>query len=641
MKLNYFFILIIVLFSNSGMAQQQDTAALLSFSKRALRMVDLGQLDSATLLVDSVSKLSIRSQDSLGYFYSEYIRGNILIERFKYSAAKISFQKAKNGFEKTNDIGTLAIISTQLAALAGREEDYAEALRLFYQNLPLLEKLKDTLTLVNTINSVATIYFLQNNYEESLRVYREALLLADKKGLESLAAKTKSDIGGVYLKEGKYDSATAWCNAALIIYRKINDKWGIAYAISVLGMTLEKEGELLQAARQPSARKYKLLEALRMYNNMHEILVSLMDTDGIAESNLYLGNLYRHLGNADSARFHFDSCIYYSRLISKKQYPRDAYLALYKIDSANSDYRGALLNFKQFILYRDSVVNEESLRKSDQYKASYELDKKENELKLLFAENELKTVLAQKEGQRKNFALAGIVAVLLVGGYSFYRFRKKKQIQNRQNLMNERLRISRELHDEVGATLSGVSMYSHLTKTQLQSSNLAGVENSLNVMQESSAQMVNKLNDIVWLMNPEQGSLQKLIQRLEEYARNMASVKNIDVKIHTPLHLNEHLLPIEKRRNIYLFCKEAINNAVKYSEGTMLELKMIEDKDTIAFSVRDNGKGFDEETVRRGTGLDSMQQRADDIGAKLSLCSKQTEGTTISMEIKITRWGII
>ena len=202
--------------------------------------------------------------------------------------------------------------------------------------------------------------------------------------------------------------------------------------------------------------------------------------------------------------------------------------------------------------------------------------------------------------------------------------------------MNERLRISSELHDEVGATLSGIAMYSHLTKEQIKNADTTEVEKSLNIMQQSAGEMVNKLNDIVWLINPDQDSLQKLIQRLEEYATDMAVIKNMQVKVNAPEHLHEHSLPMESRRNIYLFCKEAINNAVKYSNGTILELNIKEVNNTLEFSVSDNGKGFDAVMVRRGNGLENMQKRADEIGAKLTVQSKQDEGSLLSMQIKIT-----
>ncbi|MFT3705622.1 MAG: histidine kinase [Agriterribacter sp.] len=373
----------------------------------------------------------------------------------------------------------------------------------------------------------------------------------------------------------------------------------------------------------------KYLQVLGQYKKLNLL-------QGVSQVSYLLGNFYRKQKKLSLSRNYYVQSLNAARAINGRFLMRDSYLGLSALDNLEGNYKDAFYNLSQYKLYNDSLVSEESVRKSAAYKMRYETEKREDQIKLLSTENKLKTVLAQEEGRRKNVAITGIAVILLCGSYGFYWFRKKKRLQNQQSLLNERLRISRELHDEVGATLSGVSMYSHLTKTQLQSSNLTGVENSLNIMQESSAQMVNKLNDIVWLMNPEQDSLQKIVQRLEEYDRNMASAKNMQVKVDIPSRLHEHLLHIENRRNIYLFCKEAINNAVKYSEGTLLEIHIMEDEHHLEFSVSDNGKGFEEAMIRRGNGLNNMQQRANEINATLSMQSKKNEGTKISMKIKIT-----
>ena len=209
----------------------------------------------------------------------------------------------------------------------------------------------------------------------------------------------------------------------------------------------------------------------------------------------------------------------------------------------------------------------------------------------------------------------------------------QEKLNMQHAVMNERLRISHELHDEVGATLSGISMYSHLTKEQIKNTQVSEVEKSLNIIQHNAGEMVNKLNDIVWLINPEQDSLQKLIQRLEEYAGEMAMIKNIQVKVITPANLHAIKLPIENRRNIYLFCKEAINNAVKYSDASLLEIIIKEAAGKLEFSVTDNGKGFDTTTIKRGNGLDNMQKRADEMGAVFYIDSKEDKGCHISLQL--------
>ena len=230
------------------------------------------------------------------------------------------------------------------------------------------------------------------------------------------------------------------------------------------------------------------------------------------------------------------------------------------------------------------------------------------------------------------FLINKLVAMLKQHTYELVEVRA----QSDTLLLNERLRISRELHDEVGATLSGVAMYSHLTKTQLQSKDLSGVENSLTIMQDSSAQMVNKPNDIVWLINPDKSGLPDLIQRLEEYARNMAAVKNMELRVTISETIHQHQLTMKQRRNTYLFCKEAINNAVKYSRGSLLEFIVKEDGSLLELSIKDNGMGFDPETVKRGNGLNNLQQRADEAGAEYAIQTGDGKGTNISLTLKIT-----
>lgn len=212
--------------------------------------------------------------------------------------------------------------------------------------------------------------------------------------------------------------------------------------------------------------------------------------------------------------------------------------------------------------------------------------------------------------------------------------RLEEKIAMQNAVMDERSRISRELHDEVGATLSGIAMYSHLAKEQVKSSGIPGVENSLNIMQQSASEMVTKLNDIVWLVNPAHDSIQKLVQKLEDYANDMCHIKDIHVKVNVIADLSETKLSMDTRHHIYLFCKEAINNAVKYSEGTSLELSVKEINGMLEFSVADNGKGFNEAAIRRGNGLNNMQKRAEEIGATVILETKYNMGSKLCLRVK-------
>ena len=240
------------------------------------------------------------------------------------------------------------------------------------------------------------------------------------------------------------------------------------------------------------------------------------------------------------------------------------------------------------------------------------------------------------------------IRVGILGEMIFYLMArlKKWNFQEKQNAVEklqsqfavEKLRnkISGELHDDLGSTLSGISMYSYMINDLLQSGKYEEAKQSADIIQKSAGEMVHNLNELVWTINPEQDTLQKLIERLEEFATNMAALKNMKLQISIPDSLKEIILPVESRRNIYLFCKEAINNAVKYSGGSLLELKIKEANGRLEFSVNDDGNGFDEVMVRRGNGLENMQKRADEIGAMLTIQSKKGEGARLAMQLKIT-----
>ncbi len=249
---------------------------------------------------------------------------------------------------------------------------------------------------------------------------------------------------------------------------------------------------------------------------------------------------------------------------------------------------------------------------------------------------ELQEALFEKRRQQESMIIASIVIGVFIMFLVFMRYRRQKDHETKQELMNERLRISRELHDEVGSTLSGIAMYTHLASSQVKNDQDKEAQHSLNIMQTSASEMVTKLSDIVWLINHEEDTISELFDRLEAYARQMATAKNMKVQIDLPAGLSNYHVPMEARRNIYLFCKESINNAVKYSNGTVIRLQVTSSIDRLRFSVSDDGIGFDEITVQRGNGLKNMRRRAEEIGATFHIESKPNKGAQIAMQYKLT-----
>jgi ligand-binding sensor domain-containing protein/two-component sensor histidine kinase len=221
------------------------------------------------------------------------------------------------------------------------------------------------------------------------------------------------------------------------------------------------------------------------------------------------------------------------------------------------------------------------------------------------------------------------LAVLLIAGilYLTYRYRLQKALE----MEKLRTRIATDLHDDIGATLSSISLYSQAVKDHLKGKNTQ-LENVLDKMGENSREMVTSMSDIVWAINPENDNGEKLVKRMESYATDMCAVKNIRLHYSADEKLNTLSLPLQHRKDIYLIFKEAINNAVKYSGTEMIWVKIDLLNKKLTMLIKDEGKGFDEATIIKGNGLKNMFTRAKEIKGTVTIESFAGKGTTVSLQ---------
>jgi signal transduction histidine kinase len=200
---------------------------------------------------------------------------------------------------------------------------------------------------------------------------------------------------------------------------------------------------------------------------------------------------------------------------------------------------------------------------------------------------------------------------------------------------SERERISAELHDELGSTLSGISMYSHLMKSQIQKHHFQNLLQSVEIVQKSSQEMIDKIYEIIWMLNPQENSIQHVANQLRQFGSKMATVGNFFFEMNDSVKNSLKVSP-EVLKNVYLIFKEAINNAVKYSHASQLVLKIGQaNENELIMVLEDNGVGFDQGTVRQGNGLKNMQDRAKKINAKIVLDSKKDIGTKVVLTLNM------
>jgi signal transduction histidine kinase len=199
-------------------------------------------------------------------------------------------------------------------------------------------------------------------------------------------------------------------------------------------------------------------------------------------------------------------------------------------------------------------------------------------------------------------------------------------------ILRERLRISRDLHDDIGASISGISISAITAQKKLSENNIHEAGSLLHHIAQDAHDMVTSMSEMVWLINPKNDSMEKLFDRIRTYATHVLPAKDILFSFNDEVSLNPLILSIEERKNIYLIFKEAINNAAKYSECSEVNLIVQKNKSTVDFILSDNGNGFDKSKVQFGNGLKNMQQRADEINGKFSTESN-SNGTTIKLSV--------
>ena len=226
----------------------------------------------------------------------------------------------------------------------------------------------------------------------------------------------------------------------------------------------------------------------------------------------------------------------------------------------------------------------------------------------------------------KAWFLALCAMMVGVGIVAIYRYRLEQALR----VERLRTRLATDLHDDVGATLSAISMYSESLKKQVNQPQLAKL---LGKIGDDSREMVRAMGDLVWAINPGNDGGEKLLLRMENYATDLCAVKEITLHFQSDPKINTQSVGIETRRNIFLVYKEAINNALKYSGCTILNIQIFFEAGKFVLVVEDNGSGFDVSTHQQGNGLNNMQTRAAEIGGRLSInSSSEKRGCSVVLK---------
>jgi signal transduction histidine kinase/ligand-binding sensor domain-containing protein len=236
-----------------------------------------------------------------------------------------------------------------------------------------------------------------------------------------------------------------------------------------------------------------------------------------------------------------------------------------------------------------------------------------------------------------------LVAILLIYiSYLIYKIRLKQILakakiekQISEKMLHERLRISRELHDDIGSALGSISIYSEVAKNRTEKNENA--EEVLSKIGITSRQLIDKMSDIVWSLDSANENFEQLQNRMKTFLAMILTPLNLIYDFFVGEEIKKIQLSDEERKNIFLIFKEAIYNIVKYAECNKVDIILNMEDEVFKMLIRDDGKGFDVNSndAYNGNGIRNMYARAKDINAIFILHSKKSEGTTIELSLAV------
>lgn len=234
---------------------------------------------------------------------------------------------------------------------------------------------------------------------------------------------------------------------------------------------------------------------------------------------------------------------------------------------------------------------------------------------------------------------AMIVLMLCAIAYGIYRYRINELLK-RQAIRNK---IAQDLHDNVGSTLSSISVYSQVAKIFNERQKFNDLSNTLEKISVASGEMISEMSDTVWAINPRNDNMTTILQRMESFARPLLASKEINFNFNYNEPVKHVHLEMTIRKNFYLIFKEAVNNAVKYANCKNLDVSIQLQHQKIELTVKDDGQGFDAREMKfllerslSGNGLGNMKRRALEMKGDCTIESTPGQGTTVQLSFPVT-----
>ena len=549
---------------------------------------------------------------------------------------------AEEKFRALNDSAKLMFVYNNLAKSYQKQGLYEKAISVLFEGLKIAEPRKDDAWMGYLYQNISLNYHDFEDYENGVKYGKSAF---DK--LSNLA---KPDVYNTVLALNavainfddwdKPDSALFY-HFKVFDYKNQLDTLSIGFTYNNIGNTLLKQKKFAQAK---SWIKRAIAIARANYSGANNIPYNYENATNYTN----LAAVCYELGEFRQAETAFDSAHFYVTKSNSIEKLRDYNFHQYQFNKKRGNSGQALLFQEEYYKIKERIFDDARAKMLAELETKYQTEKKEKEL----AESRAKILeVENKEKQKTTWLLLTVLLAFFALVFSYLIFRQQKlklaqqkqefqlkeeisRIETQNKLQEQRLSISRDLHDNIGSQLTFIISSVNNLKFRHQTENRPWL-NQLNRIGEFASETMIELRDTIWAMNSTQIKFDDLRARIFNFLEKARETGN---ELNTSFGIDEPLKELELTAtagiNIYRTIQEAVNNAVKHSGACNISIGIKNTQSgTIEITVFDDGKGFDHNEVKNGNGLHNMAKRMEDIGAKFSLETENSKGTKISLLI--------
>ncbi|ASS48304.1 MAG: hypothetical protein A3D31_19330 [Candidatus Fluviicola riflensis] len=567
--------------------------------KRAMELAEKALKLSQKL---SFSRGEVRALIRKGIVYDVQSKGDEAIEMYE-----LSLKLAK----QTNDEKAIASNLNNLGLIYWKQSELTEGLTYFNRAYSMFDALEDEYNMASAANNLGLIYEEMELHGKAILWSRKALTHAKRANDADLQYDIYSNMGNVFQSINQQDSSSIYSRKAIEGYRKNGNKYGLGMALCNLGISLRKDGT------SP--------EAIPLFLESMAIAKEIGHEHSYVSSGVNLSQSYFSLKQYDKEREVL--LMIYTEMLHLKSNEL-SYKVCYALGK-NSYYFGDVeAARKYFELY-------------EQYHAAYfrgiiTKNLSEAEKKFQVRAERQQSALKLKEQEQARFLdnliwLSVLVVVFLAGILTFFVIRKRnlqQELINQRSVFDatieERKRISYDLHDHVGSQLSYV--VNNLELIQHSDSENERVKRTFTMSQAA----MNSLRDTVWALHSEELTMGALTERMENLARKMLENTTEIALVFTSSVPADLVIPQHYTMHIMRVFQESIHNVYKHALASVLTVNVTETIDGIKVTVADNGIGIGDDPEKPfHYGLQSMKERAAKINGTLTIRSKPDGGTEV------------